>query len=450
MRHVITTLLFLIAGHISEAEAIIIRVELTPDLDEVDVPVFHGKATGLYFPDPVDSATLGNKRDYDLKPTTNNVNSVTLNVKTRSPPTNANIETWSHRVSVRFFMAATENKAASRVEFYDPGTLPVEEPGQVGEDIVHVSAWTAHVIDFGTPAKASWHQDGYRLQAKTGFTQHTKHAAMVPIILRDVGRRRFPIADFELRDQADRPIDATLVKGGAPGILEPGEQISIVFHVRNPSLLRSGWSMIIKPSTSIASARLSFSAEDQQRGAWQDRLMVAVRALGGAGNIDDGVGNDRTGWAMVHGLGARVLYGFTRYLSIEGELNVTRTQPITFTDSTWEQDMGDLQITETAGHVMAGGVLHTSGRKWSPFTRLALGVRLSQHMATMGSRDESEVRAGLVASLGGGLNVRLGKRLSAGISVAYMAPLGGNDTTAMFEGGIHLGAVWDLSSNHWQ
>lgn len=62
----------------------------------------------------------------------------------------------------------------------------------------------------------------------------------------------------------------------------------------------------------------------------------------------------------------------------------------------------------------------------------------------MASRSETEVRAGLILGVGGGVNVLLTERILAGTSVTFIAPFGGNDSSLTAEVGIHIGASWEI------
>ena len=60
----------------------------------------------------------------------------------------------------------------------------------------------------------------------------------------------------------------------------------------------------------------------------------------------------------------------------------------------------------------------------------------------MGTRRESAYRTGLVAGIGGGLNVMLGRRAMAGLSFAYMSSVSGADTADGVEVGLSIAALW--------
>ncbi len=102
-------------------------------------------------------------------------------------------------------------------------------------------------------------------------------------------------------------------------------------------------------------------------------------------------------------------------------------------------------MTETSGRVLAGGLVHTAGRRWVPYGRLAVGVRLSSRALSMGAQDDSEFRAGALFGFGGGLKVLLGKRFIVSLSVAYTGSLTQGDRSNTLEAGLSLATSWRLS-----
>lgn len=183
---------------------------------------------------------------------------------------------------------------------------------------------------------------------------------------------------------------------------------------------------------------------DKNRGPLEQRFALSMRVSGGAANLDDGIGTEQTQWAMASAFGLQALYGVSAHLSVEATLDFVRTDAVAFTDVVWDQMTGQLDVRETSGRLLAGGLVHT-GERWIPYARAAVGARFSRRTTSMASRSESEVRAGVLFAFGGGLNLVLSKRIVAGTSLTLAAPIGGSDSSLTAEAGFHLGATWDLA-----
>lgn len=427
-------------GSASMADGIIIRAELTPELDEVDAPVCPGTQTWITVPTPITSFGGGNQRDYRIVQTS--PSRLDVDVADGALPSNVNIEMLGGRqVSVRFYMTTSNTKAASRVEFYEPGTMPTGANGgtdpRIGEVIVH-----AHHID--GPIEIPWQAGGHHLLLRTGFAVHAD-TSVLPVELHS--QYGYPLTRLELRDHLDRPIDAEIIYGVDPSQepveIRPGQTASTVFHIKDPHQIADGWTLIATATTAIPPARFSWEPR-QDKGPLEKRVAIAIHLSGGTSKLDTGVGDDENAWTLLQGFGARVTYGMSRNLSIDAAVDYTRTDEARFPNTMWDQNQGELQVRETAGRVLAGGLLHTAGRRWLPFARVAVGVRVSKHQLAMGSRAESEIRAGALFGFGGGLNVMLGRRAMAGLAGLYIAPMGGDDSTQSFEANVSLAALWDL------
>ena len=450
--HLLLALFLVLCGHTSTAEAIIIHVELTPELDEVDVPVIYGRATSLYFPGPVRDWQNGNKRDYKVDLAVDRTDTLNINLKTKHPiPSNLNIELWDgRRVTVRFYLVSKVIKSASRVEFCEPGTMPCMARAITRQD-QGIGAWVAEAHQVDQPTELTWSHLGYGLILTTGYSMHSGSSVMLSVRLVGNGDTPYPVADLQLRDHLERRIDASIVFGDVPGEegveLKRGQELGLVFHVADRHQIEMGWTVLAIPTGRVVPAKFGWRPTKRQKGPLEGRMVLVMRAYGGAGNLDDGVGNGKNLWTQLQGFGGRVTYGVARHISIAATLDVTRSNAATFAGASWEQDQGDLLISETAGRVSAGAMFHTAGKRWLPYANVALGVRLSRRDLSMGSRDGSEFRSSALLGLGGGLNVLLGKRWLAGLSMDYAAPLGGNDTAQTFELGVHLGAIWDLVRN---
>lgn len=425
-------------------DAIIIRQELIPELDEVNVPVWPGKNTLITTPNTIVHWSVGNGEPY--KATKQSDTELRIEVRDGAVPSNANLTLRGRRhVSLRFYEVKDELESASRVDFYEPGTMPEVFKQPFSASVRWFGQWSADIHDIEMPTTVSWSRGDHRLVMDVGFALHANEVMTLPITVRGAGAP-FPVKRLELFDGSDRPVKATIIHGSEPDeedvVIRRGQKMGVVFYIEEPHRLAKGWTLVATPTSGIPAARISRYPTPKEKGPLEDRVAVAVHAFGGVDNIDDGVGNNRTLWSGFRGFGGAVTFGIWKYLSVEASLDYAWTSDAMFNDAIWGQQQGDLRVTETSGRVLAGGLVHTAGRRWIPYGRLALGVRLSNRTMSMGSQDDTEFRAGLLSRIGGGLKVLLGKRLIASLSVAYTGSLQREDST--LEAGLSLAASWSL------
>ena len=433
-------------GGIMTAEGMIIREELTPDLGEVQTPVVAGQLTDVSFPpgsaiaDYGMGSSIGVRLEY-VSPTKLRVFTDKDSIRT-----NLNITLVDGRqITLRFAARHGWTIGASRVEFYEPGTMP--RSLAVAEADLQIGKWLSGARRVDTPRDMFWRRYGQDLVLTTGYIVHTEDAVLLPVSLRTKGE---PLAVEELRleDDRGREIDAQLMYAEHDLLARNAEvnqdkPLVAAFIINKPHQIINGWSVVAKPVGRAAEARFNWR-DRRQRGPLQNTLAVAVYALGGMGNLDDGVGNNETAWAPVQGGGAQLTYGISRHISIQGAFDLTKSNGTMFEDAVWDQDQGQLQVDETAGRVFASGMVHTAGKRWVPYARLSLGVRLTKRELHLGTRSESVFRSGLLAGFGGGVNILLGKRMMAGFAMGYSAPLGGSDTAEGFEIGFALAGLWPM------
>ena len=430
----------------ASAEAIIIRVELKPDLGEVDTPVYPDSRTRLVAPigTVIKDFDWGDEEGYEV--TVMSPRAISIRVLDDAPPTNLTVTLRDNRmVTLRMFQGANIHTAASRVECYDPGTMPTTLAAAAAD--LELGRWVATAKRVEEPVEIPWRADEHELKLKTGFTVYTEDAVLLSATLSSEDTR-YPIREIQLRDHLGVEIDATLVYAEhellvGKAVVDPRHALVVAFRVADPHQIAKGWTFLAVPAIRMPQAEFKYSAR-RRRSPLQRRVAVAVNAFGGASNLDDGAGNDETAWTSLQGVGACATHGVSRHLSMEGCLDFTRTSDVVFNDAMWEQDQGELTVDETAGRLMAAGLLHTNGQRWIPFARLALGARFSKHEIAMGSRRQSEYRSGLMAGFGGGVNVMLGKRAMARLSFGYTSSFGGSDTAEGVEIGLSLAALWDV------
>lgn len=448
-RSVPAALAVLFMIHTSSVEAIVINERLTPQSDELRIPVNPFVITSIYLPKPIRNWQLGNSIDYQVELAKNSTTILNVQVLNGAPPTNVNIELCDgQRLSVYFDLIPLSWAAASRVEFRNfegDGPLTVlnsnceisaDPTSELVVDTVHVDA----------PVSMFWNRLGYGLRLETGFAIHTSETAMLAVTLEGLGDNPYPLHQLELRNHNGQVVDAEIVHGAnmVTVALQRGQRVTAVFRIPNRHLITQGWNVIAIPKPAVVSApraRFSYRPSDD-RGPLEGRLSVSARAYGGFGNLGDGLGNGMAGWTSLQGVGLCVAYGIRKHVSLDACLQGTRTDDKHFADAVWDQDRGELQISETSGQLLAGALIHTAGKRWIPFGKLGLGVRFSNRERSMGSRAESEIRSGVIVGVGGGLRVRFGKRWLATATVNYADGL--RTAAETIEAGVHLGATWDL------
>lgn len=440
------TIAFALMVEMPSASGYVMKVELESKLQEVYVPVRANSLTGVYLPVTIDHISEANKRDYTTVWNESRPYALDLHTHSHPSPANMNIEAGKYRVSLRL-VPVTSDSFADRVEFIDPEQQFGPESSDTDRTLDVTSAWLSTVQSVEQPRRANWEQDGHGLLAETGFIQRAGNRAVLPITVRNIGDYTYPVGTLQLVNHRDQPVDLQYVYGEPSSTLKQGGELTVVFHLTHGEQIAKGWALkLLPPSSAVMSivpAKFVFP-EDRPRGPLEDRLLVAAHGLYGASKIDDGVGNELFSWTSSEGVGAQFLFGVSKRFSVQAIVDVMRSGAVTFQDATWGQVQGELRTTETAGRILAGGVLHAPTKRWLPFGRFAVGVRLANHSRVMNARDESEVRAGLAASFGGGLNILISKWLVGGASVAYTASFAGDDSTQTFEAGVHLGTTWDF------
>ena len=449
IRCIYPVVLAVIIGHVATAHGIIIREELTPDLGEVATPVVKDAVVDVSFPPGTAIAdfSVGNS-DY-FEPLL--VSSTKLRIFPQEGAVRSNVNvTLRDRREVTLSLAMKRGWAinASRVEFYEPGTMP--RSLDRAESDLEIGKWLADAHTVDAPREIDWQRYGHDLTLRTGFVVHTKNAVLVPVALRTNGEP-FPVAELQFADEQGRPVEAVLIYAEHDLLAKNFEvnrdqPLIAAFRVDKPHQIANGWSITAVPVGRLARAQFNWH-ERRQRGPLENKLAVAVYALGGMGSLDDGVGNDERAWALLQGGGAQVTFGIKRNISIQGAFDIAQSNRVVFDDAAWDQDQGQLLVDETASRLFASGLFHASRKRWIPYARLGLGVRLSKRELQLGSRCESEFRAGALVGFGGGVNVLLGKRMMAGLSVGYTAPIGGDDTGNGFDAGFALAGVWSTGTN---
>lgn len=337
----------------------------------------------------------------------------------------------------------------------DPDNAIIVDYPSIHSPVQAHLALVADETEATAPASVSWSEGPHKIQLSISSMRwsHDKHENLTfRFELHNFGSYPYPISALAMHDIVGREYETAihpLKLAAGDYLLEPGASLVGALRVSKATALRSGWEMHLSATPGVPAARMRWEggARWPKRGPIEDRLVVSVHAAGGAINLDDGVGLDLKAWTTSQVLGVRVLYGAMKHVSIEGTLAVARTSSAMFENASWGSDQGTLEVDETSGRVSIGGLLHTAGKRWIPYARVALGARVSRHSTTMGARSEAETRLATILGFGGGLNVRIGGRMMAGASVAVINGLG-DGAAQTFEAGVHLGASWDFG-NGW-
>lgn len=299
-------------------------------------------------------------------------------------------------------------------------------------------------------ASLQWQDQGQHIEVAINSMRVSGEDLIFRFEMHNHGDYPYPIAGVAMTDLPGREHETVAFPrelDDGQYQLEPGSPLIGAIRVSQVRALQSGWVMHLRTPPIVPSASFVWRNADRPRtrGPIEDRLIVLANAAGGATKLDDGIGLNREVWTSSQLLGATVLYGARKYASIEGRLDFLKTRSAAFNDAIWGAEQGTLQASETAGRVQVGGLLHTAGKRLIPYARAALGVQLSRRSTWMDARTESDTRSALIFGLGGGLNVRIGKRMVAGLSVGYMDALS-DEIGQTFEAGVHLGASMDLGS----
>ena len=164
----------------------------------------------------------------------------------------------------------------------------------------------------------------------------------------------------------------------------------------------------------------------------QGRLSVQLQGMTGASNLKNRRNPGEADLTSLRGVGGRLVYGVTRNVSAEVALAWLSTDRAAFEDaSTTEATTGRMQI---------GGVLQV-GETIVPHVRAGIGARVSSY--TSSRAEDSNLRSSLLAYGGLGVDAWVGDRFIAGLSAAFVGPVGGgDDQSSSVELGLHLGYAW--------
>jgi len=180
--------------------------------------------------------------------------------------------------------------------------------------------------------------------------------------------------------------------------------------------------------------RLEYERLRQDREA-RGRRSVYLGGIFGSVSLDNAAGDNE--FTTMMGVDLRTMYGFTRYLSVQGSVAFLRTDEAQFDDGS--------TADATSGRVLLGGVLRGGTGTLVPYAHAGIGARLSSHGRTA---EDSEVRSSLLVNVGGGVDTQLSNDFAVGLSAQYVSGIGsGSDDSVGFEAGIYAGYVWGIASS---
>ena len=192
------------------------------------------------------------------------------------------------------------------------------------------------------------------------------------------------------------------------------------------------------------------------RAASADRYeaVISARPIGTLAQLEDD-GGGATASVAGGGFAGSVGYGLRNWLDLTAELGATvlgqARHPGTTLPLSGTPQMGELVRTTRLGHATVGATLRL-GVSWVPFVHGALGVGFRQRSAaslrtTVGefAPDDqgSELTLDVIAALRVGLEHRLTRRITVGVSAGVTERLGlGAPSLVQLEASVALAYVW--------
>lgn len=217
----------------------------------------------------------------------------------------------------------------------------------------------------------------------------------------------------------------------SPGsVLERGKSVKGAFVFETPVPLNKGWELHLTTVKGIPPAEFVHGRLPTfEPGMLELRTMISVHGLGGASKLTDNMGLDQAAWGRVTGAGVQVYYGPSKRTALVGGADFVRTSSTAI-----DMAPGRLETRATGGRLHIGGRLHT-GEWLVPYAQAGLGFMFAQHTFDMGGARDSEFRVAMLGSIGVGVEAWFGERVVVGLGVNGTAPIGGDDTGLVVEGG---------------
>lgn len=421
------------------------KIPLCDGMDKT-VNVWTGYATTFHFPTPLAHATLGNHDHYRLTIATNK-KVFTLKSIPWASPTNVNVITDMARAAIRVEVVGSRHDASPMYEFIEPppGACQQASSGEAqSADHLPTSEltegqWVSRVTKVRPIQPLTWTGNGHRLRLTSKVMQSAPDATMLPLTVVNDGDYPYPVKAIELRDHLGDPVKAVIVhsKGVGPGkhTIPIAGEISFTWRVTPPEQVARGFSIVLLTETGLANATFSWKESDndipQKNGPLEGLVLVSAELIGGFTQLDTGI-DGRTLWAGFQGAGGRFGFGFNRYGSLIGGIDVFRTT---------EATADDITSSASGGRIHLGAQVQT-GRRLMPYAQLGLGFAFASHRYAGAGAPESQFRVAGVLMWGGGVHMRISKRIVAGLSAAGSTPLGGDDTGFAVEVGLRVGVAF--------
>jgi hypothetical protein len=228
-----------------------------------------------------------------------------------------------------------------------------------------------------------------------------------------------------------------------------GRFTSMQIHISEPHGLNAvmgeaehwyEWSPLFKPATPEQMEEKR--REEEARG----RVSVHLQAIVGAIWLTDGMGGSQPDAATLTGLGVRGTYSVNRLFAFEAGVMGAKTGEASFADRTVGGMQGELARSASLGRVQLGGVVRL-GYRIIPTMRLGVGLQGAGYdtelMAAGGHvpGPESGLEINGLWYFGGGVDIRLGRYLSAGIAGSFEQLV--SSEVRSVGAGIHLGYSWN-------
>jgi opacity protein-like surface antigen len=304
-------------------------------------------------------------------------------------------------------------------------------------------------------ARGEWSGDELELTLEVENTDTRPHVVHNPVV-RDSGGQAFDpgMVVFE-RWATDEKGEVALIPPGGQtrvGVRVPGASAgdfqSLSLQLDAPDVLQPVVAAVDEWRNNpffTPKSKAEIEEEKLEKAA-KGRVSLHVQAMVGGiwlANPQDDADLDPT---SVKGLGARVTYGFNRYVGFEADVVGAKSGESRFEDVDFNGQQGDLLRSAKLGRVTLGGVIRMGVRRYIPVVRVGLGLQGASHNA------EFEVGGGRMAgpevgfefnltwSVGAGLDIRLGDHFIAGATVSGTQLMAGNSRS--IDAGVHLGYSW--------
>ena len=201
---------------------------------------------------------------------------------------------------------------------------------------------------------------------------------------------------------------------------------------------------LVTESTHLALRNIALSTEhiylSEPYTPNKGRLSLQLQALIGAITLTSRTDPDINAFTWNSGLGARIVYGLTKRLSLEATLSYLTSGTATLQDDTTAQRVTGRMLLGVAGHL---------GTKYVTSARFGAGLRLSNYTYGIGDNEDTDLQLNGVFSFGFGFDAWLSKRFVVGFFGNYVGPWGTGDESFGFELAVHTGFSWDVPYDDW-